>query len=85
MISPLKKSKTVEEDGKLLTSRKMNPVIDATNPNSQQASQVKRSIRNPDFIRHSLLSARQSTILADQQNQQPNRSSSLKESARKSN
>ena len=70
VASPMKKSKTVEEDGKLLTSRKPHGMMeaDASNPASIHASMMKnRSIRNPDFIRQSMLSSRQSSLLVDQQ------------------
>lgn len=77
--SPVKRGKVAiqEEDGKLLTSRG-NPAGEA----SAQTSAFKphRSIRNPDFIRQSLLSARKSSLNVDHQDR--NRSSSLK-SARK--
>ena len=67
--SPVKRGKTLQDinneeggGGKLLTSR--------GNPNDQQVdanqgiSPLKtRSIRNPDFIRQSLLSARQSSLI----------------------
>ena len=62
--SPVKRGKVSipEEDGKLLTSRG-NPGGEA----SAQASAFKphRSIRNPDFIRQSLLSARKSSLNVD--------------------
>ena len=59
--SPLKRGKPLDEEEKLLTSRG-NPRESVGDPKTSVATgfQRNRSIRKPDFIRQSLLSARKS-------------------------
>ena len=72
--SPPKRGRTnnFDDEGKLLTSR--GAVNQPGESRQTTALKQQRSIRNPDFIRQSLLSARQSTVLTDQN---PGKSSAL--------